>query len=212
MSDERSSPEAKVQTGGKTYGKYTYKPLGGLTKVLVGLTALGALLLVMGEVIEVIDTFGDYELGLILSCLLIGSRGVILVFLPVWCIWHYRAAANLYVLHQGEMRYKPEAQVYWWFIPFANLVLAYKAMNELMWLAYEDLYAAKMFDNGPSKIMSTMPIWWAFVLTGGIASGFSFRFAVLGVIGLIAHAIAVSFYITYVRFIHKSLEIRASRS
>ena len=155
-------------------------------------------------------------------CVGLGLVGLSLVTIPVWCIWHYRAAANLYVLHRGEMLYRPDAQVYWWFIPFVNLVVPYKAMKELMRLADEDLNAAAMFDTGPSKIMSTMPIWWTFWLTGNISNNCSFRFSwdvdtlqlsvVLGVIGSIGSAVAAYFYITYVRFIHQSIEKQSSQS
>ena len=66
-------------------------------------------------------------LMLMFFCVGLGLVGVSLATIPVWCIWHYRAAANLYVLHRGEMLYRPDAQVYWWFNPFVNLVLPYKA-------------------------------------------------------------------------------------
>ena len=51
----------------------------------------------------------------------------------------------------------------WWFIPFANLVMPYRAMSELM--------AGEQPDGGSGRLeaeptSALLPLWWAVLLVG----------------------------------------------
>lgn len=49
----------------------------------------------------------------------------------VWLVWQYHATANLWSRGVADLRFTPGWAVGWWFVPFANLVMPYRAMREL---------------------------------------------------------------------------------
>ncbi len=49
----------------------------------------------------------------------------------LWCVWQFRAQDNLRWLGAADLRIRPGWAVGWWFIPFANIVMPFRAVNEL---------------------------------------------------------------------------------
>jgi hypothetical protein len=49
----------------------------------------------------------------------------------VWLVWQHHATANLWSRGFLGLRFTPGWAVGWWFVPFANLVMPYRAMREL---------------------------------------------------------------------------------
>ncbi len=96
-----------------------------------------------------------------------------LAFLPtvaVFCIWTYRAAANLPALGGHELRYRPLWAVLWWFVPFANFVLPRQVAVEI-WKASEP--AVEATDRAARAALPTPPLitaWWLAWVVGNLAA------------------------------------------
>jgi hypothetical protein len=84
----------------------------------------------------------------------------LLVFLAnviVWCVWQYRAQANLPALGASGLRFRPGWAVGWWFIPIANLAVPYLAMREL-WKASDSSSGA--IDWPTQRTTPLLWLWW----------------------------------------------------
>lgn len=87
----------------------------------------------------------------------------------LWGMWAHRAASNLRALRPNEVfTYTPAAQIWWYFVPFANLVQPFRAMREL--------YSVSHLAAGQS-FLSIRPIelWWGAWLTSNILANASLR-------------------------------------
>jgi hypothetical protein len=49
----------------------------------------------------------------------------------VWLVWQHRSQADLFAVGVQGLEFTPGWAVGWWFIPFANFVMPYRAMREL---------------------------------------------------------------------------------
>ena len=86
---------------------------------------------------------------------------VLLVTLVLWGMWAHRAASNLRAIRPGwGYEFTPSAHVWWYFVPFANLVKPYHAMRELVFATLGSL------DPGPRT--QTLGAWWGAWVTGNI--------------------------------------------
>ena len=74
-------------------------------------------------------------------------------------IWIYRAHANLTFIGMEGLEFTPGWSVGWFFVPFANLVMPYRAMREL----WERSGATSDIRWG-----SVLPSWWGTFLFGGL--------------------------------------------
>ncbi|GGA84503.1 hypothetical protein GCM10011521_23630 [Arenimonas soli] len=82
--------------------------------------------------------------------------------------WIYCAAWNIRHLGGLRLQITPGWAVGWYFVPFANLVMPYRAMKEI-WLASHAPRDWQPGDAGP------LPLWWGLWLVGNIIGNISFR-------------------------------------
>lgn len=82
--------------------------------------------------------------------------------------WIFRAAWNLRHLGAKRLEYTPGWSVGWYFVPFANLVIPFRAMREI-WLASHEPTRWRETSVG------TLTLWWTLWLAGNIIGNISFR-------------------------------------
>lgn len=73
-------------------------------------------------------------------------------------MWIYRAHDNLERLGHSDLEFTPGWSVGWFFVPFANLVMPFRAMREL--------WNSSCGSEAPSAPI--LPLWWGCFLFGGI--------------------------------------------
>ena len=72
-----------------------------------------------------------------------------------WLIWQHRAQANVWVVGGDPApTIKPGWAVGWWFVPFANLFMPFKAVREL------SQHSAAMRGERPEASSVTLGTWW----------------------------------------------------
>jgi hypothetical protein len=192
--------------------------LRGLTlgvTLTVGLQALCNLLLTLSSGLLAL-TSGSEEDPLVLGLSLLaglvglGMLGAMLCGLPLWITWHVRAARNLTLLGE-RLEYTPGWYAGWWFVPFANLVMPYRCMREL-------LVQSRPQDE-PKTEPPLVGLWWASWIGGNILSNVSFRMsaydeessALLDLITLPFTLGAAWLYLSYVRQIERDQAERFAR-
>jgi hypothetical protein len=82
--------------------------------------------------------------------------------------WIFRAAWNVRHLGAKRLEYTPGWSVGWYFVPFANLVIPFRAMREI-WLASHEPTRWRETSVG------TLTLWWTLWLAGNIIGNISFR-------------------------------------
>jgi hypothetical protein len=147
-----------------------YKDNRGLSRALVGALvgdglmgaacAVGCALLArglqgrpVGEALEV-ALAADPWLGTLDGALDVGTlagQALRVVVMVMWCVWIYRAAANLRAFGAQGLRHTPAWAVIWYFVPLANLVKPYQVMGEL-WRHSQ----AQWTGRAPALL----PWWW----------------------------------------------------
>jgi len=111
--------------------------------------------------------------GLEIGDLLVGLSGILytLTYLIAGFLtlkWIYRVSKNAHVLASGLTVSAPWA-VGWYFVPFANLFMPFRAMREA-WQASEGPQAWRSV-----PVPSLLRWWWALWLIGNMISSLSFR-------------------------------------
>jgi hypothetical protein len=91
-------------------------------------------------------------LELVLIYLMVPLTGI------AWLMWQHRAHRNLPALGSQNLRFTPGWVVGWWFIPFANIVMPPRTMNEL-WKASDPNVGA--VDWKAVATSPVLPLWWA---------------------------------------------------
>ena len=81
-----------------------------------------------------------------------------------WCVWQYRAQANVIALGAAGARFSPGWAVGWWFIPFANLVKPYQSVQEL-WKGSAPDHDGYGWSQKPGWPL--IGFWWAAWLGAG---------------------------------------------
>jgi hypothetical protein len=123
-----------------------------------------------GEVTEDQVTANDIRQGLAALLMLGGLLTTAVVFL-VW-IFHANKAAR--ALGAEGMSITPGWSVWWWFVPFANLVKPYQAVGEIWRASTPDpAYVGGNWRESPSTPM--LPAWWACWIISGIVSNLATR-------------------------------------
>jgi heme/copper-type cytochrome/quinol oxidase subunit 2 len=144
----------------------------------------------------------------------------------LWCVWQFRAQANLRPLGAANLRYSPGWAVGWWFIPFANIVMPYLTVREL-WKASDPEGGSVGWQM--VKTTPLLPFWWACWLgyavlvsigtsilasaeSNGIAS-VPTRISVTwwSIAGQVAYIVAAVLAIQIVRQIEQRQEAKAAR-
>lgn len=90
---------------------------------------------------------------------------VLLLSIIVFCFWMYRVSANVRALGANGLEFTPGWAVGYMFIPFANLVMTYRAMLEV-WTTSHD-------PSGRTVRGHHLPVtlWWLIYLGGGMVGG-----------------------------------------
>jgi hypothetical protein len=144
----------------------------------------------------------------LIGMMFLGLGGLLLVGLggvPVWVWWHHRAGSNLRALgRRGE--FSPTAHAAWWFVPFANLVMPYRAMTELVHRSNPS--------DAPSPRADLLPVWWGCWIGGNLLSNLSGRMADLGGLALaldsVASAMLVVAVVSYLRLVRDVAEAQSA--
>ncbi len=119
--------------------------------------------------IPVIENFEDVE-SLIGNELIIVS--VLIIFLIFWIviiislnifflIWMYRSYKNLQAFNRENLRSSPAGAVFWWFIPFANLIIPLRIINEI-WHKSDYKYTDSDEFSANLSSPALHNIWWTF--------------------------------------------------
>ena len=89
-----------------------------------------------------------------------------------FCVWLYRAADNLRALNPANQpEYSPGWAVGSFFVPFANLIIPYRAVREV-WQKSSPPNEFLLAEPGPPTYF---PTWWLFWLLAGFAGNVSLR-------------------------------------
>ncbi len=105
----------------------------------------------------------------------VGALGVVLTMLAsvvMWCFWTYRMASNLRVFGREPLEYTAGSTVWWWFVPFANLIQPYRATVEI-WKA-----SALEDDDGDWQYLAVPGLftaWWGCWVVSNLLSNVSLR-------------------------------------
>jgi hypothetical protein len=78
--------------------------------------------------------------------------------------WSWRAAKNVRALGKRGLRFTPFTTVAWWFIPFANFYMPYRAIREA-WLASGDE------KRPPPTLLAWWLLSWTAMIVGLVAEG-----------------------------------------
>lgn len=165
--------------------KDRYESLRGLTTAVVALlwldiamqvayagTSLGVVSLINGlldgSIIPEDDSLAPSEIAQ--SIIGLVSIAVSLGLFIVIGRWIYRAAWNARHLGARRLEHSPGWAVGWYFVPFANLVMPYRAMKET-WLASHAPQDWQPDKGGAGPL----PLWWGLWLVGSIVGNISFR-------------------------------------
>jgi hypothetical protein len=80
----------------------------------------------------------------------------------VYLLWTHQAAKNVRAFGQQMLEFTPGWAVGWWFVPFANLWLPYKALREIWRASDPETVGAK---DGTAWLSSPLPglfpLWWS---------------------------------------------------
>ena len=149
--------------------------------LIVGAIATGISFLVEALSLAIPPFAEDQEIGdnpvgavlaLITLLLVVIELVIYLATAVFFCVWLYRAAGNLRVFNSwARLDYSPTLAVGSFFIPFANLVIPYRAVTEV-WQKSEPPDEALLSEPGtPAKF----PIWWLFWILSSFAGNISMR-------------------------------------
>lgn len=88
---------------------------------------------------------------------------VVLVCFTTFILWVHGAHRNLFAFGTTS-RFSDAASVYWWLVPFANMVVPYKVVEEIV-----DSMEARV--NSQERTKKRARIWWM-LLVGGVVLHF----------------------------------------
>jgi Domain of unknown function (DUF4328) len=113
-----------------------------------------------------------------------------------FCVWLYRAYANLRIFDPSQgLDYTPTMAVGSFFIPFANLVIPYRAVREV----WQKSGTPDERQFGLHTCPASFPIWWMFWLLASIVGNISWRITLdesvprgtATIVGLVASALSI---------------------
>ena len=94
---------------------------------------------------------------LLITILDVGWLIVYIAAIVMFCVWTYRANANIHALGAANLRFSPGWAVGWYFVPIANLWKPYQVMNEI-WRASKN--PSGWQDEASSSIVGWWWFWW----------------------------------------------------
>jgi Domain of unknown function (DUF4328) len=121
---------------------------------------------------ELSDNPMGLAIGLIIFLVAIVELVIYLATVVFFCVWLYRVSDNLRAFSPARgPNYSPAMAVGSFFIPFANLVIPYRAVKEV-WQKSGPPGEALLSEPGPA---ASFPIWWTFWLLSSFAGNISLR-------------------------------------
>lgn len=152
-----------------------YQPLGWKTMA----TAVGVVInLVLGLVLGVLPmtlTEPDKNLGMLAVIGLVGllSSGIGIGIIIIFLLWIHQAAKNVRAFGQQMLEITPGWAVGWWFIPFANMWMPFKAVREI-WRASDPDAVTRTGEGTSWTSRPSSPLlvlWWIAYQLNGIIGG-----------------------------------------
>ncbi len=124
----------------------------------------------LAEALGIITTFTMSETMLILFSIVgVAQTLAYIVSVVLVAMWIHRAHANLHDRGYEGLAFTPGWAVGWYFIPFANLVMPFKAMRELWHATFGTA------DRYDAPAPTDITLWWTFWIVGNIISSISTR-------------------------------------
>lgn len=144
------------------------RDLGGWTKILTVMIIVDALWnpLVLGMAYLFPAMFSQF-ITPIANIVDGGSIAFSILTMIFFACWMVRAGRNLEIAGLGELEFTPAARIWWFAVPFANLVKPFQGMREL-WNASRGIWP---YDTSESLI----GIWWALWLARGFIGWITLR-------------------------------------
>lgn len=102
----------------------------------------------------------------------LGLMATYLFVLVSWFVWQHRAASNLVAMGRAGLQFTPGWHIGWWFVPFANLLMPYRTMKELV--LGSDIEQDADWSVAPEP--SYLRMMWGFYIAGAILSNAATRF------------------------------------
>ena len=158
---------------------YVYRPLSGLTRILVVLLSLGA----MAAVVSACSSYLQLALLNRIEYSLaegeandtrqqaLGVLGLVLYIVTVICfgMWIVRANRNVRALGARDLPIKPGWAVGYFFVPILLLFRPYQAMRDLTKASRNP----QNWMSAPASLI--LPLWWTFWLVSSIVHQISLR-------------------------------------
>jgi hypothetical protein len=102
--------------------------------------------------------------------LLIVSGLLLLVFYLataiLWLVWCHRTYANLLEVGCRRISSSLSASIYWWFVPFANLLMPFRITKEIWYRSELSNEFVEVSNDNPPQLQ----LWWAMVIISGFVS------------------------------------------
>lgn len=116
------------------------------------------------------DSLGAMLLGF---AAILGTYGSVVIFIVtavLFATWSYRAKVNCQAFANRNLEYTPASAVWWYFVPFANLVMPYKVMLETWQVSTNPRHWRGL------KAPAVLVTWWTMWLLNGIIAKLANRF------------------------------------
>jgi hypothetical protein len=176
-----------------------FRPIRTLTRILVGLLAVGGALGALGALLgavqgiafpelaglEAPETDGHTVMLIGVGCQALTYLFVYLVTVIVFGMFLHRSNRNARALGAQGMEYTPGWTVGWYFVPFLNLVKPYHAVQEIYRATDPD---ADAYDWTRAYVPGLLPWWWGLWIVSNVLGALVGRLAMSS--DATAHAIA----------------------
>jgi Domain of unknown function (DUF4328) len=141
----------------------TYRNLSLLTAIVIGLVILEAVNQpVVMLIVQFAPTFFAAHVAPIANVVDGASVVILLLTMVVFSYWIYAAGRNLSDSGVEELQFTPASRIWWFAVPFANLVMPFRGMREL-WNASQ----GKIDLNENHMLISA---WWALWLINNVTA------------------------------------------
>lgn len=153
-----------------------------IVKIFLIIGAIATGLSLITESLSIAFPFGDEQelgdnpvgaiLALLIFLLAVFELIIYVTTVVVFCVWLYRAYDNLRVFNGwAKLEYSPTMAVGSFFIPFANLVIPYRAVREV----WQKSAIPEELMLGLPQAPARFPVWWMFWILGSIVGNLSMR-------------------------------------
>ena len=219
---------------------WPYRPASTIVAWLTGLfwtiIVLLALMLatevlavtVMSDVIEQFNASGEVaELSpsvigyfAAMGCVGFMTLPIYIAIVVLYCVWINRANKNARSLGAQDMKISPGWSVGWFFIPFANLWMPYKAVREIYLASRPGVKGTQWMHQGAPAILGW---WWAFWLLSNFSGNAELRMSMseysevnqmavwFGIVNSVSSIAAAYLCLRIVRSIHARQEETAAQ-